>query len=243
MKASDIMTRRIISVHPEDSILQAARLMLQNRISGLPVVDDQGKLVGLVSEGDLLRRIETGTQRKRPGWLEFLVGPGELAQEYVRSSGRKIEEVMTRELYTVSEEAPLGEIVQMMERRRIKRVPVLRDGKLVGIVSRGNLLHAFATVAHEVKPAAQDDAGLREQLLAHLEKQSWAPIATINVVVRNGVVDLWGTITDEREREALIVAAQNVPGVKKVRDNLTWVDATTGIVFGPPQTGSQRQNS
>jgi CBS-domain-containing membrane protein len=198
--------------------------MLQHRISGLPVVDSDGYVVGIVTEGDFLRRADTGTQRKRTRWVEFLVGPGRLAEEYVRSSSRRIEDVMTRSVHTISEDTPLSDAVDLMERHRIKRLPVLRDDKLVGIVSRANLLHALASLAQEVKSTPGDDEAIRECLLAELDQQSWAPLGQINVIVRNGIVELWGTLLDERKRRALIVAAENVRGVKSVRDHLVYVE-------------------
>jgi CBS-domain-containing membrane protein len=200
-------------------------------VSGLPVVDKDGRLVGIVTEGDFLRRAETGTQRRRPRWLEFLVGPGRLAEDYARSRARKIAEVMTPDPITVDENAPLDDIVKLMEKRQIKRLPVVRDSNVVGIVSRANLLHALASVAREAKPAGQSDAAIRALLMAELTKQWWAPVALINPVVRDGVVELWGTITDGRERTALVVAAENVPGVKAVHDHLAWVDPTSGMVI------------
>jgi CBS domain-containing protein len=229
MKAHDVMTWGAITVEPEASATRAVRLMLQNNISGLPVVDDKGQLVGMVTEGDFLRRGELGTQRQRPRWLEFLVGPGRLAAEYVQSSGRKIAEIMTPEPKTISPETPLDEVVSMMERHSIKRLPVVQDGKLVGIVSRANLLHALASVAREIKAPAGDDATIREQILAECAKQPWAP--QVNVVVRDGVVSLWGAITDERERQAFVVAVENVSGVKAVHDHLAWIEPTSGIVI------------
>jgi CBS domain-containing protein len=231
MKASDVMTGRVISIEPTATVAQGVRLMLQHRISGLPVVDNAGRLVGIVTEGDFLRRGETGTQRRRPRWLEFLIGPGKLADEYVRTHGRKIEEIMTLDPVTVREDTPLEDIVQLMEKRRIKRVPVLRGQTLVGVVSRANLLHALASIAAEAKPTAADDQAIRERLLAELNRQAWAPVSLVNVVVRNGVVELWGAITDERERRAFIVAAENIPGVKDVQDHLAWVEPTTGLAF------------
>jgi CBS domain-containing protein len=231
MKVKDVMTSPVVSIEPDSTVPQAVRIMLQRHISGLPVVDKAGKLAGIVTEGDLLRRIETGTERKRPRWLEFLVGPGKLAEEYTRAHARKVSEVMTADPLTVGEDTPLEDVVRLMEKRRIKRVPVLRSQEIVGIVSRANLLHALAGVAREVKPTTASDQTIREQLLAELKRQSWAPIALIDVVVRNGVVELWGTITDERERQAVIVAAENIPGVKTVKDQLAWVDPTSGMVF------------
>jgi len=144
MKASDVMSRNILSVGRDAAIAEAIRLMLDNRISGLPVIDTAGRLVGILTEGDLLRRSETGTERHRPRWLEILMGPGRLAGEYVRTHGRKVAEIMTRDLVSVTPDTPLDEIVALMERRRIKRVPVLDGDTPVGIVSRADLLRALA---------------------------------------------------------------------------------------------------
>jgi CBS domain-containing protein len=200
-------------------------------ISGLPVIGKDGRLVGIVTEGNFLRRVETGTQRRRPRWLEYLVGPGRLADEYTRSHGRKVEDVMTAEPYTASEETPLEDVVELMEKRGIKRLPVVRGSEVVGIVSRANLLHTLAGVAREVKPVAASDSSIRERALKELSGQLWAPVSLINVIVRSGVVELWGSITDEPERQALIVAVENVPGVKGVKDHLAWVDALSGMAF------------
>jgi CBS domain-containing protein len=239
MNASDIMTRQVVTTLADAPIATAVRLMLQNRISGLPVVDAAGKLVGIVSEGDFLRRAETGTEMRRARWLEFVLGPGRGASEYVRTHARKVEEVMTPDVASVTEETPLGEVVQLMEQRRIKRVPVVRDGKLVGIVSRANLLRALAGLIAEVPPASVDDGVLRERILAAFDKESWVPRAGINVMVRNGVVDLWGTILDERERPALRVVIENVPGVKAVEDHLCWVEPMSGWVIEAPEDEAQ----
>jgi CBS domain-containing protein len=238
MKAADIMTRNVVSVQPETTILRAAELMLQHRISGLPVVDTDDHVVGIVTEGDFLRRTETGTQRKRPRWLQFLVGPGRLAEEYVRSSSRKIEDVMTQAVHTIGEDTPVSDVVELMERHRIKRLPVLRDDKLVGIVSRANLLHALASLAPEIQSTSADDVAIRERLLTELNRQNWAPLGLIDVIVRNGTVELWGTLLDERKRRALIVAAENLPGVKSVRDHLVCVEPISGMAMGPPEQAS-----
>ena len=234
MQVKEVMTQNVISVRDDDSVLEAARLMLQHRISGLPVLDKQGALVGIVTEGDFLRRSEIGTQRQRPRWLEFVIGPGRLADEYVRTSGRKVGEIMTPNPQFVTEDEPLEAVVEKMERRRIKRLPVMRDGRMVGIVSRANLMQALASLSRDsAAPAGADTPGpdwaIRGEILAALGKQRWAP--GINVVVRNGVVELWGAITDERERQALVVAAENVAGVKEVHDHLVWVEPMSGMAF------------
>jgi CBS domain-containing protein len=237
MKVKDVMTSAVISVEPDASIWQAVRIMLQRRISGLPVIDKNGRLVGIVSEGDFLRRAETGTQRRRPHWLEFLIGPGRLADEYTRSHGRKIQDIMTPDPLTVTEETSLDEVVRTMEKRRIKRLPVVRGNEVVGIVSRANLIHALAGVARELMPSQASDEAIRAQLLTELAKEPWAPVALIDVIVREGVVELWGTITEERQRQALIAAAENVPGVKTVHDYLGWVDAMSGLLPYQPNEG------
>ena len=230
MRAADVMTPDPMCISPDASITDAIRLMLERRFSGLPVVDAGGRLVGIVTEGDLLRQAETGTQRKRARWIEFLMSGG-LATEYVQTSGRKVGDVMTPDVRTVTEDAPLEDIVHLMERHQINRVLVVRDGKLVGIVTRANLLHALATVAAETKPGPASDTSIRERLYADLKAQPWAPVGLINVVVRNGVVHLSGTLLDERHRGAIRVAAERIPGVKAIEDHLVYIDPVSGMVM------------
>jgi CBS domain-containing protein len=231
MKAGDIMTGRVVSISPDAGVLEAIELMMKNHISGLPVIDASGALVGMVTEGDFLRRAETGTTRKRPRWLEFLVGPNRLAEEYVESHARKVGEVMTRAPVTITEDTPLAEVVQAMERRRIKRLPVMRGAQVVGIVSRANLMHALATLGRAAPPPAKTDAAIRQQLLAEFEKQFWAPAALIDVSVKDGVVELWGTIFEGAQGEAIKVCAENIPGVKSVVSHLTWIEPMSGMVI------------
>jgi CBS domain-containing protein len=235
MKASDVMSRNILSVGRDAAIAEAIRLMLDNRISGLPVIDTAGRLVGILTEGDLLRRSETGTERHRPRWLEILMGPGRLAGEYVRTHGRKVEEIMTRDLVSVTPDTPLDEIVALMERRRIKRVPVLEGDIPVGIVSRADLLRALAR-SLEVQPVAvAGDDEIHERILAELAKVSWVPRDGLTITVTDGVVGLDGVILDEKEREALRVAAENVPAVRAVEDRLVWVEPVSGTIIDAPQ--------
>jgi CBS domain-containing protein len=234
MKAKDAMTCNVISVAPDASMLEALRLMLQHQISGLPVVDRNGELVGIVTEGDFLRRSETGTGRKRPGWLEFLVGPGTLARDYARSHARRVDEVMTSDVETVAEEEQLNEVVNLMEKRRIKRVPVLRDGRLVGIVSRANLLRALTSIAAAVGPALQSDEAIRGGVIAELDRQSFGPGHLIDVIVRNDVAELWGTVVGPAQGDAARVAAETVPGVKAVKSHIVWVEPMSAMVFGDP---------
>jgi CBS domain-containing protein len=240
MNAADVMTEKVLSVGPDTATTAAARVMLDNNVSGLPVVDGSGRLLGIVTEGDFLRRAETGTERRRSRWLEFLLGPGRLAADYVHTHGRKVDEVMTRDVVSVTEDVPLEEIVRLMERRRIKRVPVLRGGKLVGIVSRANLLRALASVAGELHPAAASDAELRRLVLAELEKQPWSSGNAINVVVRDGIVQFWGVISDDRQRDALRVMVENIAGAKGMKDNLIWVEPMSGLVIESPEDQAER---
>lgn len=229
MQAKDVMTTKVISVPADESVLKAAQLMLENKTSGLPVVDATGKLVGAVTEGDFLRRSEIGTQRQRPKWLQFLVEPGRLAAEYARASGSKVHEVMTPNPFTVDDDDSLETIVELMERHRIKRLPVLRDGRMVGIVSRADLMRAVAKLAPGTQSSADDEnSPIRDRILAAFAKLPWAP--RIGVVVRDGVVELWGTLSDERQRQALIVATENVSGVKEIHDHLVWV-GLSGVDF------------
>jgi CBS domain-containing protein len=233
MRVRDAMSANVISVAAQATILEAARTMLRNRVSGLPVVDAEGQLVGMVTEGDFLRRSEIGTERRRPRWLEFVLGPGRMAEDYVRAAGRKVEDVMTRDPVTVREDDDLETVVELMERRRVKRFPVLRDGKIVGIVSRANLMRALVSLAPTEEAPAGGDPAIRELIVAAFAKQPWAP--HVNVVVKESVAELWGTITDERERQACIVTTENVAGVRAVHDHLVWVEPISGMAFPSPE--------
>ena len=234
MRAHQIMSRPVFSVLPEATILETANLMLQRHISGLPVVDASGKLVGIVSEGDFIRRSEIGTQRRRGRLLKFILGPGQSATDFVHEHGRRISEIMTRDPVTISEDTSLESIVALMEKNKLKRLPVMRGDKLVGIVSRANLLQAVASLAREIPDPTADDDHIRDRILDALGKSDWCP-SGLSVVVRDGIVHLSGIITDERTRQAAIVAAENISGVKKVHDHLCWVDSMSGLYFLAPE--------
>jgi CBS domain-containing protein len=224
MKVSDVMTRRVISVSPETSVFVAIQLMLKHHVSGLPVIDNHGKLVGILSEGDLLRRGEIETERKRSLWLDALFGPADGAADYVHSHGLAVMEVMTRDPMTVTENTRLDEVVRLMENRKVKRLPVLRDGKVIGIVSRANLMRAVLSIYRTTPQSSDNDAAIREHVLAEVRRHDWSSGATVDVVVHGGMVDLWGTVGDLAQREALKVLAENVPGVVRVEDHLTLKD-------------------
>jgi CBS domain-containing protein len=235
MRAHQIMTRPVITVTPDTTIVEAANTMLQKHVSGLPVVDATGKLVGMLSEGDFIRRGEIGTQRRRGRFLKFILGPGKAASDFVQEHGRKVSEIMTTEpLLTVGEETPLEKIVALMETNNVKRLPVMRDGKVVGIVSRSNLLQAVASLARDFPDPTADDDHIRNRVIDTLARQEWCPFG-LSVVARDGIVHLSGVITEERARQASVVAAENVAGVKKVHDHLCWVDTMSGMYLNSPE--------
>jgi len=234
MRAHQIMTRSVATVTPDTTILEAANIMLRRHVSALPVLDRAGKLVGIVSEGDFVRRSEIGTQRKRGRWLTFLLGAGSAATDYVHEYGRKISDVMTSDPITVTEDATLEEIVNAMETNGVKRLPVMKGDKLVGIVSRANLLQAVASLAGEIPDPTADDDHIRSRVIAAIEKNDWSPFG-LNVIVRDGIAHLSGVITEERSRQAAMVAAQNVAGVQKVHDHLCWVDTMSGMYVESPE--------
>jgi CBS-domain-containing membrane protein len=234
MNASDVMTRNVISVAPDATVAQAVELMLERGISGLLVVDAGGTLAGVVTEGDLLRRDELGTERRRSWWLRLIASPGRQAADFTRAHGRKVIDVMTRDVVSVDADAPLEEIVALMEEHRIKRVPVLQGDRVVGVVSRADLLRALSVVARGTPGPAPDDRTIRDHILDTLANEPWAPRTTLNVTVVNRAVDLWGTISNDQERRAICVIAENTPGVTTVIDHLVFVEAYTGTVIEPP---------
>lgn len=233
MLVQDIMTSPAITTTTSCSVAEAAKLMLDNRISGLPVVDANGALVGVVSEGDFLRRSELNTERKRSWLLEWLTGSGKIAAEYVRTHGRRIEEVMTAEVSTIAPTASISDAVRLMEHQDIKRLPVVENGRLVGIISRSDLLRALSRALPAAALSA-GDAQIQAAIEAELAKQSWSCNGFIHCHVAGGVAELTGTIFDERERLAARVAVENVAGVTSVRDLLVWVDPYYGIALPPP---------
>jgi CBS domain-containing protein len=236
MKVSDVMTRIPVTVSPDASLEDAANLMVRTRVSGLPVVDLEGAVVGMITEGDLLRRVELGTAGRSPGWLTALLAPGRAAHDYVRTHGCRIREIMTSNVISTSPDAPLSEVVSVMENQQIKRIPVLQKGRLVGIISRSDLLRVLATLLSEHPAIAPpSDAELRKRVLAEIGKHSWAPRQNIDASVHNGIVELRGAVTDDQQRVALRVMAENIPGVKGLHDRLIWVEPMSGTVIDVPK--------
>lgn len=219
MLVRDVMVAPVITVTPSTTVKEVAELFLEKRISAAPVVESQQRLVGIVSEGDLLHRVEAGTERHRSWWLKGFIGDDTLAAEYVKSHGLKVSDVMTRRVVTATPETPLHEVAALLEKNAIKRVPILENGKLVGIVSRANLIQAVAT-ARKLLDIPLSDTTIRERILSHLKRQPWAHTALLNVTVNGGVVDLWGVAESAAQRKAIKVAAESTLGVNAVNDNL-----------------------
>jgi CBS domain-containing protein len=219
MKASDVMVRDVVTVGPQATVQDVTTLLLKNRISALPVLDEAGKLLGIVSEGDLLHRAEADTERKHSWWLRMLSSNESMAAEFVKSHARKVSDIMTRRVITAPPEMSLREIAALLERNGIKRVPIVEKGKVVGIVSRANLIQALATVP---APApAKDDVALRDEVMAKISAKSWARPSLLNAIVHDGTVELWGTVATDAEKNAVRVLAEIVPGVRAVKDNVT----------------------
>jgi CBS domain-containing protein len=220
MRSADIMTPNVITVGPEDAVQDVARLLLRNQISGAPVVDARGAIIGVVSEGDLMRRAEIDTDEKRSWWRRAWAGRERLARDYVRTNARKVADVMSSPAITVGPDTSLREVASLLERKGIKRVPIVDGGKLVGIISRANLLRAF--VAFYVAPTAEatSDEEIRERVYSRLRSQHWVAPVTLNIVVDQGVVELWAAVNSEAERKAIRVAAETTPGVTAVKDHV-----------------------
>lgn len=219
MNAAEIMTRDVISVAPETPVREIAAMMLERRISGVPVVDAGGRVLGIVSEGDLIRRPELETDRARTGWLGLFLSEEDRARDFVKSHGRVAREVMTKPATCVGPETPLDEVVRLMERLRVKRLPVVKKGKLAGLVTRTDLLRAMMS-RRTAAPAASSDQEVRDRIDAMLRHEDWATSAFVNVQVENGVAHLWGTVESAAQREALILAVRGVPGVNDVQPHL-----------------------
>jgi CBS domain-containing protein len=220
MKARDVMVSPVITVKPHASVQEVAKTLVDRRISAVPVVDDAGRLVGIISEGDLMHRSEMGTERRYHRWgLRLVAGDASLPTDYIKVRGRKAADIMTKNVFTASPETPLDDVAILLERNSIKRVPIVRGGQLVGIVSRANLVQALATMPKGLE-IPLSDAKIRDKLLSHLKQQPWADIHLLNVTVTDGVVNLWGIASSETERQAIRVAAEAMPGVKAVNDHL-----------------------
>jgi CBS domain-containing protein len=218
MKAFDVMVRDVVTVGPDTAISDAVKLLAEHDVSALPVVED-GKLIGIISEADLVHRTEIGTEMHRPWWLEAITPASTLAEEFAKSHGKTVAELMTEKVVTASE-ASLADIASLLERHRIKRVPIVTGGKLVGIVSRSNLIQALASHSTSPDDDVDEDRQIRQELLARLDEQRWTGFGSRNIIVTGGVVHLWGLVGSGAERKALVALAEEVPGVARVSDEM-----------------------
>jgi len=221
MFAKDIMTLNVITVGPDMPISDVAKLLIERRISAVPVIDNDNSLIGIVSEGDLVHRIRGDHELPRSWWLSLIGDPNDEPQEYIRSHGKTAKDVMTKDVVAISEFTSIAEIAETLETKKIKRVPVVDDGKLVGIVSRANIIQALVAQKDASMPKTiASDQDIRETLMKEFNNHTWASNATLNIVVNDGVVRYWGFVESETAKDALTLAAENVPGVKAVESNL-----------------------
>lgn len=233
MIAADIMSRSVVAISPDAPLVQALRLMIDHHVSGLPVIDMEGQAVGILTEGDLMRRAETGTEGQAPGWFASFFTPGRLAGQYVHTHGRRVSEIMTQPATVVEENAALSDAVALMQRMKIKRLPVVRGEKVVGIVSRADLVRVLAHTLG-APAATADDAVIRRKIVDGLAAEPWGQSKSIGVAVENGAVLLDGSVFDMRERMAISVLAENVPGVKRVENRLVCIEPRSGVLIYNP---------
>jgi CBS domain-containing protein len=214
------MVANVVTVHPDTRVEDVAELLLRYRISAVPVVGSGGEVLGIVSEGDLINRPESGTERRKPWWLDALASNEGLAAQYVKSHSRNVTDVMTREVITATPDTPVAELAALLEKNRIKRVPIVENGRLAGIVSRADLLRGLAGRKDNGPGARPDDSTIRAAVMAKLHRERWAKPSLITVTVQNGTVDLRGIVESEAEKQAVHVLAEVTPGVRDVNDNL-----------------------
>ena len=220
MNAQDVMVSPVVTANENATVQEVAKLMIDRRISAVPVIDAAGKLAGIVTESDLMRRAEIGTERHYSWWLSMLADAGTLAADYVKSHAASVKDIMTRKVKTAAPDTPLHELAEIFEKNHIKRVPIVnRNGELVGIVSRANIIQAVASARPRLE-VSLPDAAIRNRLIEELKKQPWAHAYKLNVTVTNGVVELWGSVESEQERDAIKVVAEGIPGVSAVNDHL-----------------------
>ncbi len=232
MRVDEVMTTAVATVRADASLGDAIAIMEARHVSGLPVVDGKDALVGMLTEGDLLKRIETGTAvHRRAGWLDLVLGSGRGASDYVRTHSRYVGDLMSHDVLTATEGTSLEEVVALMEKRRVKRLPIVRDGRLVGIVSRADLVRVIGRALKVEAMGGSADALIQERLQSDLGRQRWFIAGDVTFTVEAGVVTFKGVFSDQQTPAALRVAAQNIAGVTAVEDKLEWIDPVVGLVF------------
>lgn len=220
MDAKEIMTRDVATVSPETSVREAAARMTEKRVSGVPVVAADGRLVGMLTASDLLHRVETGTEKPRSWFANFISNPDQMARQYTKSHGLKVHEVMSRHVISVREDVSLSEVAEVLDTNKLKRVPVVRDGAVVGIISRGDLVRALSQVSVGEPVEKSDDATLQRKIMEQIRKQPWLDSAFLNITVKDGVVEAWGTVPSGDQHRALQVLIEEFAGVARIEDHL-----------------------
>jgi CBS-domain-containing membrane protein len=220
MQARDIMTRSVITVGPETPLREIVSIMLDRHISGLPVVAHDGRIIGIVSQSDLLHRAELGTERKHKWWFRTFGDSNTLAKEFAKAHGLKAHDVMSRHVVSVREDSELGDVADILDNRRIKRVPVVQNGLLVGLITRGDLVRALSLVQVSTPTGKIENAPLHRMLRDRIRAQRWLNKNYINLTVDDGVVELWGFVESEDERNALRALVEETSGVTRVEDNV-----------------------
>jgi CBS domain-containing protein len=230
MRAKDIMVTEVITVGPQASVRNVAKLLLGNRISAVPVIDEHGELIGIISEGDLARRAEVDTHPHRSWWLEMFSRKSKeaLAKEYMKSRGSKVRDVMTKNVITAKPTTSLRDIAMLLEKHRIKRVPIVTNGRMIGIVSRANLIQALASLPEDDEQSTISDARVRKNIMKQFKSEKWTKGSLLNVTVHNGTVKMWGVVDSEAEKEAARVAAELVKGVRAIENNLVALPVVAG---------------
>jgi CBS domain-containing protein len=220
MNAADVMVTKVITVQPDASVREVAKILLANRISAVPVVDKSNGLLGIVSEADLIRRAEIGTERSSSRWLELLVGNQLSAQDFIKSHARRVADVMTRDVITVTAGASLSEIVHLLEKHRIKRVPVVDKGKIIGIVGRANLLQALLRSQQDISAERLKAPVSQADMVTKLEAEPWWP-GNVNVIINDGAAQLWGIVEAQVQKDAIRVAVESIPGVRTISNEIS----------------------
>jgi CBS domain-containing protein len=220
MQAKDIMTRDVATVSPSANVREIAKLMASKRLSGLPVVTSDGRPVGMLTASDLLHRVETGTEKRSSWFTSFFSNPDEMARQYAKAHGLKAHEVMSRHVISVRDDADLSEVADVLDRNRLKRVPVVRDGSLVGIVSRSDLVRVLSEASVGQAIAPSDDAAVQNAIWQAIRKQTWLNSGYVNITVKDGVVEAWGMVGSQDQRNALMVLIEEAAGEARVEDHL-----------------------
>jgi CBS-domain-containing membrane protein len=229
MQAQEVMTREVIAVGPDTTVGEIAAILVRHRIGAVPVLSDDRQLIGIVSQTDLAHRSETGTEKRRKWWLEVFADPDVKAREYVRSHGLTAQDVMTRFVISVPQNASLAEVADVLDTHRIRQVPVLASGKVVGMISRADLVRKLAEARFTAAAARPDNGALQKAIWDRIKAQPWLKSAFINLDVKDGVVHLWGAVDSDEQRRALRVLVEGVSGERKVKDHVSLLPKAVGI--------------